>query len=384
MKQAYMIIDGQWGSTGKGLIAGVLARKVDPDAVICNFGPNAGHTFTDNEDRAFMTSMLPTAAVVSDSIKNIYIGPGAILDLDILAKELETYKEELKGKDIWVHDRTAVVLPRHKEQEAEKLGAISSTQKGTGAAMADKIMRSGPIAGHGYIDYMGLPNVHTISGLAWVPHILENTEVLQIESAQGLELGINSGSHYPYCTGRDITPAQVLSDCGLPHNIPLKVIATMRTFPIRVGDQYDDKGNKVGTSGPVYDDQKELTWDEMGLEAETTTVTGKIRRIFTWSHINFLHMLDAIRPDFVFLNFVNYLEDDTSFASPKVSAFIEKMGCVWQQDRVQAAVKDRYTQDYINRVRFIGRGPREMDVLYRGMPSWIRATLRGDNTKCRS
>src|SRR5207249_4681625 len=113
----------------------------------------------------------------------------------------------------------------------------------------------------------------------------------QIESAQGLELSVGVGSHYPYTTSRDITPMQVLADTLVHPRHLCTIIATMRTFPIRVGDQYTKKGKKVGTSGPVYPDQREIAFRDVGVPDERITVTGKVRRIFTWSNLNLKKVL---------------------------------------------------------------------------------------------
>ena len=135
--RAYMIIDGQWGSTGKGLICGYLARKWEPDALVCNFGPNAGHTFVTVNGAKIITRQLPTG-IVSNSVKNIFIGPGSIIDPNILIEELEEFADLLKGKKVYIHERAVMVSPIHRMMESKQLARISSTQKGSGAALADK------------------------------------------------------------------------------------------------------------------------------------------------------------------------------------------------------------------------------------------------------
>jgi len=89
----------------------------------------------------------------------------------------------------------------------------------------------------------------------------------------------------------------------------LKVIGTARTYPIRVANRFDTHGTMVGYSGPVYDDQVEIDFETIGQLTELTTVTKLPRRIFTFSA---LQINDAIRmngPDYVFLNFINYVKD---------------------------------------------------------------------------
>jgi len=299
-----MIIDGQWGSTGKGLLCGYLVDKYKPDTLVCNFGPNAGHTVITDDGRKVVTCQLPTG-IIGDSVKNVMIGPGAIIDPEKLTQELAEYWDLMENKNLFIHERAAIVLPEHRKKEEELLTCISSTCKGTGAAVVDKILRTGGVARDDY-------NLcdSTVDHATWQLLLNEATKI-QIESAQGFELGINTGSHYPHCTSRDITPAQVLSDCAIPISYLDLVIAVCRTYPIRVGNAYDKNGKMIGYSGDVYNDQVELSWEgfkKFGVEPETTTVTGKIRRIFSWSSSGFLKMLRTIEPDWIFLNFMNYLE----------------------------------------------------------------------------
>ena len=118
-----------------------------------------------------------------------------------------------------------------------------------------------------------------------------------VEVPQGFDLGINSGLSYPYCTSREISIAQAMSDAQIHPRFLGKVMMTMRTYPIRVG----------GTSGPFYSDSDEITWEELGVTPELTTVTKRVRRVATFSMLQYERSLNAIVPDYVFLNFLNYI-----------------------------------------------------------------------------
>ena len=306
MNDMIMVVDGQWGSTGKGLISGYLATKEKPDSVVCNFGPNAGHTVV-TDYGAMVTTILPSG-IISDSVKKVMIGPGAVINLTSLSNEIGLYGPlYLNHKKIYVHEAAAVVTQVHRDTEAAALSRISSTCKGTGEAMCSKIRREpmATIGGHhkgGYLNSWLYNKIEVVSHSEWLD-LLDDTDLLQIESAQGMELGINAG-FYPFCTSRDIGIWQILSDCGIPNknrlSSRLRVIASMRTYPIRVGNAYDKEGNLLGVSGPVYDDQRETTWEELGLEIERTTVTNKIRRVFTWSKKNMEKVVRVLNPDIYF------------------------------------------------------------------------------------
>ena len=353
MKRAWLVIDGQWGSTGKGLLAGYLAIKWKPDTAVCNFGPNAGHTVvTDNGD-VVMTQMLPSA-IISPYVRTILIGPGAIIDPKILASEVERFDHYLDGKLTVIHPMATIVSQDHKDRECAQLNRISSTCKGTGAAQCDKVMR---MPGSVARDNQEILPIKVVSHEVYT-RLLHSSQSLQIESAQGMELGINTGKWFPYCTSRDINVYQVMSDCGIPYRMfnPY-VVASMRTFPIRVGNAFDDLGNMIGTSGPVYPDQTEVTWEQLGVKSEKTTVTKKVRRVFTWSWTNFDKVINVLNPSSIFLNFVNYLEENPTFESPATEKFIESIETRFRM--VNPGNDHRI-------VRWVGTGPKVTDVMERG------------------
>ncbi|MGL5178493.1 MAG: adenylosuccinate synthetase, partial [Aeromonas veronii] len=84
-----LVMDFQYGSTGKGLIAGWLAQRGDYDTVVCAFATNAGHTYVNKtEGIHLMTQQLPTAAVVSKTVKHILLGPGSLIHAQTLINEI--------------------------------------------------------------------------------------------------------------------------------------------------------------------------------------------------------------------------------------------------------------------------------------------------------
>ena len=83
---------------------------------------------------------------------------------------------------------------------------------------------------------------------------------------------------------------------------------TARTYPIRVGNIVDENGATIGYSGGVYDDQHELNWEDFpNVEPERTTVTKRVRRIFTFSEMQYRQSIARLRPDIVHLGFCDYL-----------------------------------------------------------------------------
>lgn len=319
-KKATIVVDAQFGSTGKGLIAGYLAERDKPDVVMTAWSANAGHTYINAEGRKFVHCMVANG-IVSPALTHVLIGPGSQMDWQLFIDEVQQCADLLKGKTILVHENAAIITDAHRAEEQGPMTKIGSTKKGCGAAMIAKIrrnpddqntagaMRSGLLM---FADAIMLQyNIDLrIVGSDEYMEVVYGANRIQVEGAQGFSLGINNG-FYPYVTSRECTPAQVCVDVNLPLAFVDKVVATMRTYPIRVANRYNDKGEQIGWSGPCYPDQRELDWKaDLGMEAELTTVTKLPRRIFTFSYEQTKAALSVIRPDEVFLNFCNYMEPD--------------------------------------------------------------------------
>jgi len=325
-----LVCDLQFGSTGKGLLCGYLAEKYEPDTVISAWMPNAGHTYINDAGRTFVHTMLPNG-VVSPKLEKVMLGPGSVINLPALLAEVEACTDLLDGVAIFIHHAAAIVQDRHREAEAGPMTKIGSTKKGCGAAIAEKIGRNpdGNITAYNHrhaIDIMfaGLPcEVYVVDNQAEWLYLFQTARRVLVEGAQGYSLGINSG-FYPYTTSRECTPAQIMTDCGLPAYIPMNRYGCARTYPIRVANRYDEEGNQIGWSGPHYYDQKEITWEQLGQKTEVTTVTKLPRRVFTFSHNQLRESIQMTGVDHVFLNFVNYLTDDDTL--PAIKNTVEEAG----------------------------------------------------------
>jgi len=312
-KGAYFLVDGQYGSTGKGLVAGMLAELFGDtvDWSVTNAGPNSGHT-SYYGDEQIVLKQLPTYPVVAwkaNKRVNTFLNAGAIIDMDILKQELDTHQ-----MDVFVHPYAAKIDGASVDADKSTVEKIGSTGKGIGPALARKISRDlKAVVGY---DWSGMPNMYSIRS----NHIDYSRETAFVEVAQGYSLGINSG-FYPYTTSRECTVMQAMNDAAIHPKHYRQSMMVVRTFPIRV----------AGNSGPYYPDSKETNWNELGVEPELTTVTQKVRRVFTWSSIQFKHAVAANRPEHICLNFVNYLAvngiDVEEFVRQNVlQPYVEVMG----------------------------------------------------------
>lgn len=308
-----MIVDGQFGSTGKGLWASYVAYN-DKEALnvaMANCGPNSGHTFY-MDDKKHVCYHLPVAGVARPE-SWIFLTAGSIIDPILLKREIE--ENGVDPHRIVIHPRAVLVTQGDKmyeEKSDSSTARLASTQKGTGRALARKVMREAQLAA-AYVWPSGI-EVNDMGRI-----ILDRMELGQtflMEVPQGFDLSLNHGLSYPYCTSRDINVAQALSDAGLhPYHLGT-VMMTQRTYPIRVGHLYENRETspnkfedvKIGESGPFYADSTETTFAALGVAPETTTVTGRVRRIATWSQLQFTRSIRALRPDIIFTNFCNYME----------------------------------------------------------------------------
>jgi adenylosuccinate synthase len=302
--KANIIIDGQWGSTGKGKLAGYLATHNDVDAAVCDFMPNAGHTFVGANGDKFVTCQLPTSVVNKDCL--IMMNAASAIDLDRLFMEIEEHGVQDR---LMIHPHAAIVTHEDKEYEAQVLKKISSTLKGCGGCTARKVMRIAKTAK----DEPRLERWIGDTTDACKTILLSGGTVL-LEGAQGFDLSINHGYQYPYVTSRDVTTMSILNNAGIPPVWLGDVYGCLRTFPIRVGNMFENNV-QIGTSGPWYGDQREITWDELKTMSgadydlvEKTTVTQKIRRVFTFSNRQLERFIYTCAPNKLFINFINHID----------------------------------------------------------------------------
>lgn len=329
-----VLVDLQFGSTGKGALAGYLSTKNAYDAVIsCNM-PNAGHTAYSpanpadypGVNRKFMHKVLPSG-IFSPELKTIGVGPGAVFDIDRLEEEWKGVCDYF-GNDgqttLVIHDTAGILTEAHRETERATLSRISSTMQGSAEALIGKIRRQeGATAKYHAEAIMGRLNEYgpclVVGQGEWL-NIFSHRENILIEGSQGYSLSISAG-FYPFCTSRDCTPARVIADCSLPVGWLRDTYGSCRVHPIRVGNTPD------GYSGDWYPDQKEIHFSDLGVADELTTVTQRVRRIATFSYEQIREAMMMARPTHVFLNFANYDQGAAAEAAFKINTVAAEIQC---------------------------------------------------------
>lgn len=338
-----LVIDTQWGSCGKGLIASYLAKAYNAEVASTNNLPNAGHTVVLGNGSKFVSKILPVSLFLNTIGQDVraYIGPGAGFFLEQLYKEMDECN--VLPKQIRIHPRAMVVTSDHAALErGERSGQgtkhIASTMQGSGAVQAEKLMRGRNVKLAR--DYSELKDMISDNWIEEVHKTLDESMWLH-EGSQGFSLGVNHGSHYPQCTSRECTTARELMDMGLSPQQTGDVYAVLRPFPIRVGNVVEN-GQQVGYSGDCYPDQREMSWSAVKEFAgypnnydlkEMTTVTKRLRRVFSFSmeQVRYACMVNGATK--LALNFANYLDyscygtsgEDIEQLPDKVRGFIDEL-----------------------------------------------------------
>jgi adenylosuccinate synthase len=292
------IVGGQFGSEGKGLIVGHIAK--DYDVHVRVGAANAGHTVytmaahVDGPHRSdpgglpekHVMQQLPCAAYANPEA-TLCIGPGAQISQEILMEELRLLRDwrEVRGMtllpEILIDPRAHMITAQHIWREvngdlAERIGSTSTIAKeGIGTAQAARVLREAGCVAVGDVDgfWTGEGLVEADVAL-YLARAHAAGERILLEGTQGTGLSLTTG-FFPYVTSRNTTAAGLAADCGVAPNAIDKVIGVFRSYPIRV----------AGNSGPFYDDSREIEWSEIGVdpEKERTTVTKKVRRVATFS-----------------------------------------------------------------------------------------------------
>lgn len=296
-----LLLDGQFGSTGKGLFAGYIGYRSHIDIAISNAGPNAGHTFYPNDASSpIIVKHLPISGIINDR-STIYLCCGSVINPELLLQEIE--ESGVSPDRVFIHPRASVISSEDiLEERRGVVKRIASTMNGVGSALVRKIGRHAVLA-------EGCQSLKRFVRYMDIQQLLVDGCTAFMEVPQGMDLSLNHGLAYPYCTSRDVTPSNALNDAGVHPKFLGSISVTMRTFPIRVGNLIEG-GEEVGWSGPFYEDSKEISWEAIGVSPEYTTRTNRIRRVATFSHTQYRKMLSVMLPDHILLNFCNYLSKD--------------------------------------------------------------------------
>jgi adenylosuccinate synthase len=261
--EADIVVDLQYGDTGKGKIAHFLCTTRKYTHVLrYNGGANAGHTIF-HKGHKFVTHQIP--AGVFWGIRSV-IGNGCVIDPDQFKKEIrELEAGGIKTKGLVFIARNAhVITKKHKHEDAKET-AIGTTKRGNGPAYRDKYARLGTRAEE-------IP--------ALKPYLIDLYEEFNrkkdvrilCEGAQGFGLDIDWGD-YPYVTSSHATVAGALLN-AIPPQAVRSVWGVAKMYETYVG------AKKFEGKDPVFKKIRELG-EEYG------ATTGRPRQV-NWLDVDIL------------------------------------------------------------------------------------------------
>ena len=317
-KNITVIVGTKWGDEGKGKIASREAK--DAKLVIrATGGNNAGHTVI-YKGTKLPLHLIPGGISYPNTI--CIIGPGVVLDLEVLLSEIELLKntgipnidERLK-----ISGRSHVILPYHKEldvlYENMKKHPVGTTKRGIGPSYADKSNRTGirmydlllptskleekieeAIKPHNQLfkannmessiaDAKSLAEEYHLLGEKLEKYItdispiisdaIDNNDKIVVEGAQAFRLDLDHGD-YPMVTSSNPVVAGTLCGAALPPQALNVVIGVDKAYNSRVGNGPfpTELPASIDENGNVIKDTKPLEGDivrDLGHEYGTTT-----------------------------------------------------------------------------------------------------------------
>jgi len=300
-----ILVGAQWGDEGKGKIIDVLTEQAD---VVVRYagGNNAGHTVWVGKQK-YVLHLIPSGILRKSKL--CVIGNGVVVDPIGLVNEINgLLKIGVKvGKNLVVSETAHVVLPYHRELDAQRevlkgKNKIGTTKRGIGPAYGDKAARVGlrmgdlvdPARFEAKLALRIKENNEVLKALGTTPLslkkvlaeyraagdflkpfvantvvLLHNTmrrgEDILFEGAQGTFLDIDHGT-YPYVTSSNTTAGGACTGSGVPPHRMDRVVGVMKAYTTRVGE------------GPLPTENAEISDLLHGMGREFGATTGRARR----------------------------------------------------------------------------------------------------------
>jgi adenylosuccinate synthase len=265
MTKPILLVQGsQWGSEGKGMVAGALCERRKVDYAVRTGAVNAGHTVY-HKGKPYKMQQLPVGWVAGDDTI-LVIGAGAYIHPEIFFDEVRLVREVGYRGAILVDEGAGLHLPEHTDR-ASMSGrhyTIGATGKGCSEAIRDRIALRGK-GGKLFKDWMrenyksagdgadGLGSTWVFSDTVQnLNQAYDQGRQILLEGTQGNMLDLYLGP-YPYTTHKQTLASQWVTEAGLSPSLDYEVVSVVRTYPIRV----------AGNSGPM---PGEIDWPTLAIE----------------------------------------------------------------------------------------------------------------------
>ncbi|MBI2498874.1 adenylosuccinate synthetase [Candidatus Woesearchaeota archaeon] len=264
------VVCNQFGDSGKGKFVDYFSSNWANVVARGTGGNNAGHTIIVN-GREKVFHLLPVGVAYDSSGVISILGNGMVLDVKVLAEELDELDNEgATYNHLRISEDATVIMPWHiaidqAKNQSQKDGGIGSTGRGIGPAYADKVARKAVkirdlfntdtlvkkvlklseiypdqnINAKDLVEYI-LPFVPRIKPfvrdtVTEMHQFVREGKKILLEGAQGLLLSIEHGVD-PYVTSSDCSLNGTASGVGLPANaVDLSIGLIKFPFMTRVG-----------------------------------------------------------------------------------------------------------------------------------------------------
>ncbi len=291
------IVGIQWGDEGKGRASHYESKNAEV-VVRSTGGNNAGHTVVAN-GKKYAMHLLPSS-IIRDEVKSI-IGPGVVVDPDVLISEIETIRKagvKINPQKLFISGKAHVIMPHHKEldllYEEMKENKIGTTKRGIGPCYSEKSDRTGirmydlisgklttqkieetlekanillKQRGHKTFDKKEVYDLcmkwkeqlqdYICDTQPIIMQAYKNKEDIIIEGAQALYLDIDHGD-YPFVTSSNPNASGSASGAGIGPTLVDEVVGVMKSYCSRVGEGpfptelENEMGDKIREIGHEY------------------------------------------------------------------------------------------------------------------------------------
>ena len=289
MTKLDIIVDLQYGDSGKGKVAHFLCKKKKYTHVIrYNGGGNAGHTIFHNGVK-FVTHQVPVG--VFFGVKSI-IGSGCAVDPEKLLKEIQNLEKngiKASGK-VFVARNAHIVTKAHKEEDGSDK-KIGTTKQGIGPMYRDKYGRTGIRA-----ESVKVLKPYLIDLYEEFQKKTKNAVVLG-EGAQGFGLDIDWGD-YPFVTSSHCTSAGALLN-GFPPQSVRDIWGVAKAYETYVGKkEFEPKNEKIFEKirefgqeyGATTGRARQCNWLDMQLLEKAARMNGVTKLV-----INKIDVLNRVK-----------------------------------------------------------------------------------------
>lgn len=415
-----VIVGTFWGDEGKGKISHYASRNANI-VIRATGGSNAGHTVVANNTK-FALHLLPSS-IIREDVKSI-IGPGVVIDLEILKEEIECLKKLGINPNLYISDKASIVLPLHKELdtyiEKQKSVKVGTTNRGIGPAYADKCYRLSlrmidlldlkTSLNRSFKDSLLLEDllideprctlVTEIRDILYenanyfkdyicntqelINNALENNETIIIEGAQATYLDLDHGD-YPYVTSSNPIASGACTGAGIGPMYVTDVYGVMKGYCSRVGEGpfptelFDEVGERIRDLGHEYGTTtkrpRRCGWLDL-VRAKNAVHLNSISALC----INHIDTIGKIGEEFGYINVciayelndkkITYVPTENTNCKPIYKRFTggwSTDGCTTYDELPENAKKYiEFIEDYTDiPVKYIGIGAKDTDTIIR-------------------